>query len=148
CRIRLRASASTSAITMTPGSSQGMMLTSPTMSRPGGVVQTTTAMTTSAPQDVRRKRRMRPSMNVRRAYKSCAGRLAGVSPGLAESCWKLVDSLNRLVGTVSLTRGAAEFRGRQPGAGLEGAVERSDRLEPGVQGDGQDRHVALARIRE
>src|SRR4051794_9828117 len=43
---------------------------------------------------------------------------------------------------------AAEFGRGQAGIGLEGAIERSDRLESGVQGYCEHRHVALASIRQ
>jgi hypothetical protein len=41
---------------------------------------------------------------------------------------------------------APKFGRRQPGIGLEGAIERPDRLESGVHGDGQHRDVALAQV--
>jgi hypothetical protein len=42
--------------------------------------------------------------------------------------------------------GAPEFGRGQTGIGLEGAIERPDRLESGVHGDGQHRHIALAQV--
>ena len=43
---------------------------------------------------------------------------------------------------------AAEIGRRQSGRGLEGAVERADRLESGVERDGQDRQRAASRVGE
>src|SRR5581483_10635351 len=43
---------------------------------------------------------------------------------------------------------AAEFGRGNSGFGLEGAVERAERLETGVERDGQDRHLGLARVRQ
>ena len=40
----------------------------------------------------------------------------------------------------------AGIRSASAGIGLEGAIERADRLEAGVHGDGQHRDVALAQV--
>src|SRR3982751_4881280 len=100
-----------------------------------------------APRDEKERKRRNRSLHSPGPGESV---LAGSTNRLADFSIRLADS-GRIVifgcARLRFRQGVTpKFGRRQPGIGLAGAIERADRLEAGVRGDGQYRDVGLAQV--